>query len=281
MAEANTDPPSAADDASYPKPAGWEYMTHDERYAALRSEPRPESAAMRSALSRATQDVLRDQGDERRAFQEARQTSVLADTPYFTLVLCGAPTLFLSDPNYPITASLTYLADPASTTFTNSTARHVLFRPSYGPLSTSAPNENLYSIYINPACAPEHRIPHVRPNASIRPPREPDGSFTKEMEVTSWDGWEEVSVGDTVSREVVLGLDERSGWRLHLEIGKSYWLRCDDAGLLGVRKLGLDKYWRYGSKSEVELPMKIKLRDPQAVVIPLKPSNVVEFQVRY
>lgn len=36
---------------------------------------------------------------------------------------------------------------------------------------------------------------------------------------------------------------------------------------------------RYGSKSEVELPMRIKLRDPGAVTFPLEPSNVVEFKV--
>ncbi len=99
------------------------------------------------------------------------------------------------------------------------------------------------------------------------------------MEIGTWDGWEEVGVGDTTRREVAMGLDERSGWRAHLEKGKRYWLRCDDAGLLGVGRLGVDRYWRYGRKSEVELPMKIQLRDPQAVAIPLEPSNVVEFEV--
>ncbi len=99
------------------------------------------------------------------------------------------------------------------------------------------------------------------------------------MEIRTWDGWEEVSVGDTARREVALGLDERSGWRQYLEIGKSYWLRCDDAGLLGVGRLGVDRYWRYGRKGEVELPMKITLRDPRAVAIPLEPSNAVEFEV--
>lgn len=279
MVEDSSDVGAAHDGASYPKPSGWEYMTHEERYAALKSEPKPDSPALQKALLHAKQDVLHDQSDEKRAFLEARRERTLADAPHLTLTLSGPPTLSLSKVSYSITATLTYTSDPASTASTTRAARPVLFRPSYGPLSTSAPNENLYSIYTTPTCSPESRIPQVRPNASIRPPREADGSFTKEMEVTSWDGWEEVSVGDVVEREVTMGLDERSSWKHHLEKGKSYWLRCDDAGLYGVGKLGLDRYWRYGRKQDLELPMKIKLRDPEAVAIPLGLSNIVEFAV--
>ena len=267
MVETGTDCPPANNEVAYPKPKGWEDMTHEERYAALRSEPRPDSAALRSALFYAKQEVLRDQGDEKRV------------APHFAVTLRGAPSLSLSKSCYRITASLTYLSDPASTAPSTHISRPVLLRPSYGPLSTSAPNENLYSIYTTSACTPGSRIPHVRPNASLRPPREPDGSFAKEMIVTTWAEWEEVSVGGTVTREVTMGLDERSGWSQHLEIGKTYWLRCDDVGLLGLGRLGLDRYWRYGTKNEVELPMRIQLRDPQAVSIPLEPSNVVEFEV--
>lgn len=279
MAETSTDPAPDHAGAAYPKPAGWEYMTHEERYAALRSEPKPDSEYLQKALAQAKQDVLRDERDERKAITEARQITVLADAPHFTISLTAPPTLSLAQGIYPIAAILTYTSDPASTTFTTQAARPVLFRPCYGPLSPSAPNENLYSVYTTPTCTPECRIPHVRPNASIRPPREADGSFTKELEVTSWDGWEEAHPGDTVRKEVAMGLDERSGWSKHLETGKSYWLRCDDAGFLGVGRLGLDRYWRYGDKDSMELPMKIKLRDPEAVSIPLEPSNVVEFQV--
>ena len=279
MAEASNNPAPDHAGTAYPKPAGWEYMTHEERYATLRSERKPDSATLRTALLHAKQDVLHDQSDEKRAHHEARQAKVLADAPRFTLTLSGAPTLSLSQSSYVITAILTYTSDPASPHSSAHAARPVLFRPSYGPLATSAPNENLYSVYSSPTCTPTFRIPHVRPNASIRPPREADGSFTKEMEVISWDGWEEAHVGDTVRREVALGLDERSGWRDHFETGKSYWLRCDSVGLLGVGRSGLDRYWRYGRKSEVDLPMKIQIRDPEAVAIPLEASNVVEFQV--
>lgn len=279
MAEASNDPTPDQARFTYLKPVGWEYMTHEERYAALRSEPKPDSAALQNALAQAKQDVLHDQSDERRTFQEGRQMKILADAPHFVLTLSGATTLSLSKPSYSITAAVTYTSDPASHASTTQAARPVLFRPSYGPLSASAPNENLYSVYTAPTCAPECRVPHVRPNASIRPPREADGSFTKDMEVTDWDGWEEAEHGDMVKRDVAMGLDERSGWREHLEIGKRYWLRCDRAGLLGVGRLGLDRYWRYGRKSEVELPMKIKMRDPEAVAIPLEPSNVIEFEV--
>lgn len=206
-------------------------MTHEERYAARRSEPKPDSAALRTALSHAKQQVLRAWGDERRAFQEAREADILADAPRFTLVLSSAPTLSLSEPSYPITATLTYTSDPASSASTPKNSRSVLFRPSYGPLSASAPNENLYSVYTTPTCRPESRIPRLRPNASMRPPREPDGSFAEEMELATWVGWEEVSVGDTVRREVVLGLDEGNAWGRFLEKGKNSWLWCDDVGL--------------------------------------------------
>ena len=279
MSETDATSPPADNEVPYPKPKGWEHMTHDERYAALGSKPKPDSAALRHALLNAKQEVLREQGDKKRAFQEARRADILADAPHFTVTLRGSPSLSLSKSCYPITASLTYILDPATSAASTHVSRPVLLRPSYGPLSTSAPNENLYSIYTTPTCAPGSRIPHVRPNASMRPPREPDGSFTKEMTVTSWDEWEEVDVGDTVTREVTIGLDERSGWRKHLEIGKSYWLRCDDVGLLGSGRLGLDRYWRSGRKDDVELPMRIQLRDPQVVSIPLEPSNMVEFVV--
>lgn len=275
----------AGEGLTYPKPAGWEYMTHEERYATLRNEPKPDSAALQSALAQAKQEVRRDQGDERRAFQEAREAGILADAPHFTLSLSGARNLSLSKSSYSIIAALTYTSDPAST----HTPRSVLFRPSYGPLSASAPDENLYSIYTTPTCTPDSRIPHLPPKASARLPRQPNSRFAREMEVATWDGWEEVSVGNTVRREVALDLDERCGWREYLEKGKNYWLRCDAVGLfwlrcddvesLGVRKLGLDRYWRYGRKSEVELPMRINPRDPRAVVVPLEPSDAVEFEV--
>ena len=242
MAETGTDYPPANNEVAYPKPKGWEYMTHEERYAALRSEPRPDSAALRSAFFNAKQEFLRDQGDEKRVFREARLADILADAPYFAITLRGTPNFSLSKSCYRIIASLTYTSDPASTADSTHISRPVLLRPSYGPLSASAPNENLYSIYTTSTCMPTSRIPHVRPNASIRPPREPDGSFTKEMTVTNWDEWEEFSVGDTVTREVTMGLDERSGWIQHLEIGKTYWLRYDDVGLLGLGRLGLDRY---------------------------------------
>ena len=59
-AEANTNPPPDQDGPTYPKPAGWEYMTHEERYATLRSAPKPDSPAFRTAPSHVKQHVLRD-----------------------------------------------------------------------------------------------------------------------------------------------------------------------------------------------------------------------------
>ena len=73
MAQTSNDPASDHDGAVYPNPPYWEYMTHEEQYGTLRSEPKPDTAVLRNALLRAKQDVLRDQNDERRAFQEARQ----------------------------------------------------------------------------------------------------------------------------------------------------------------------------------------------------------------
>lgn len=76
-----------------------------------------------------------------------------------------------------------------------------------------------------------------------------------------------------------MGLDERRRRRKHLGKGKNDWLRCDDAGFLGVGRLGLDRYWWYGDKDGVKLPMKLKLEDPEAVSIPLEASSTVEFGV--
>ena len=177
-------------------------MTHEERYAALRSEPKPNSAALRTALSHAKQQALRDRDDERRAFQEAREADIRAAAPRFTLVLSSAPTLSLSEPSYPITATLTYTSGPASSASTPNNPRSVLFSPSYGPLSASAPNGNLYSVYTTPTCRRESRIPRLRPNASIRPPHEPDGSFTEEMEVATWVEWEEVCLSCCIDSDV-------------------------------------------------------------------------------
>ena len=73
----------------------------------------------------------------------------------------------------------------------------------------------------------------------MRPPREPDGSFTKDVEIRTWDGWEEVGVGDTVVRDVALGLDMKGGWKGFLEKGRRYWMRYDNRG---VGMLGLDRY---------------------------------------
>lgn len=73
IAQASTPPSPADSDATYPKPAGWEYVTHEGRYEALRSEPNPDSEALRNALLHAKQNVQRNQGDKTRAFQEARR----------------------------------------------------------------------------------------------------------------------------------------------------------------------------------------------------------------
>ena len=68
-------------------------MTHEERYAALKAEPRPDSADLRVALKHARLEVLHDERDEKRAFLEARQAKILADAPHFSLTLSGPPTL--------------------------------------------------------------------------------------------------------------------------------------------------------------------------------------------
>lgn len=64
-----------------------------------------------------------------------------------------------------------------------------------------------------------------------------------------------------------------------MEDERSCSLRHNDTTFLGVGSLGLHKYWRYGDTNNVELPMKFKVRNPEAVNIPLKVSNTVEFEV--
>ena len=94
--DAGHDSPAVDRSTMYPKPTGWEYMTDDERYLALRSEPTPDSEDLRSALAQAKRDVMRDRGEERDAIAEARKIAVLADAPQFTLSLEAPPTLSLS-----------------------------------------------------------------------------------------------------------------------------------------------------------------------------------------
>ena len=271
----DTGPPLADDGAAYTKAPGWDSMTHEERYAALQAAPKPESKEARNALLHAKQAVLYDQNAERKALRQGRDAAILAaKAPCFKLTISAPATLSLSQPTYPIRATLIHASEPPDD------GRTVLFRPTHGPLSPDAVDmANLYSVYTDSTCTPLTRISHIRPNASMRPAREADGSFTKEAEVDSWDGWEELDVGDEVVRTVELGLDERSGWREHLDRGKKYWIRCDGAGLFGEEKVGLDRHWLYGRKCDFELPMKIKLRDPEAIAISLDASNSVEFDV--
>ena len=80
-----------------------------------------------------------------------------------------------------------------------------------------------------------------------------------------------------MTREVTVGLDDFRQWRQHLHVGQRYWIRCDDLGLFGGRKGGLDPHWRYGEKEKVELPMRVSLRG--GLALPVGVSNVVGFEV--
>lgn len=97
-----------------------------------------------------------------------------------------------------------------------------------------------YSLYTGADCLPESLVPRVRPNASMRQTRDPDGRLSTHFEITSLNNYLEMEPGQSVGREVLLELDERSGWRQQLTVGREYWLRCDHGGL------SLDKYWQYG-----------------------------------
>lgn len=59
--------PLDSGDSAYPKPPGWESLSHGQRYAALTQEPRPESTAARNALLHAKQSELRAMNLKRKA----------------------------------------------------------------------------------------------------------------------------------------------------------------------------------------------------------------------
>jgi len=76
MESASIDPQPADGGTLYPKPEGWDWMTDDERYSALKQEPKPDHAAAKNALLQARRSVLHDIYSERKAIKEARQALI-------------------------------------------------------------------------------------------------------------------------------------------------------------------------------------------------------------
>lgn len=99
----------------------------------------------------------------------------------------------------------------------------------------------LYSIYRSAACDAEDRLPYHGSGPCMRRRRDPGGRFSTHVEITSLASYVELAPGESVSREMRLDLDERRGWKRHLEVGKEYWLRYD-----GWNGSGLGRHWRFG-----------------------------------
>ncbi len=81
MESASIDPQPADGGTLYPKPEGWDWMTDDERYEALKQEPKPDHAAAKNALLQARRSVLHDIYSERKAIEEARQALIWFGSP--------------------------------------------------------------------------------------------------------------------------------------------------------------------------------------------------------
>ena len=214
-------------------------MLGDERRAFPRNQPRPESSEAHQALHDA-------RVAEAPQTQIIDQESLTTEAPRFTLSVSGPSNLTLSGNPYLFTATLTYVSPPSHLAPHDETT--VIFDAERSPLRRNAPQIGRYSLYTSASCEAESRVPYIRPNISIRAPREPDGRFKQLVDVTDLSNHVEVKVGSSVSREVELNLGESSNsWRKYLMAGQRYWLRGEDKmGRQSRDESGIDRFWRLG-----------------------------------
>ena len=276
-------------------------MSGEERRAFLRSQPRPEPSEAQQALH----DARVEEAPQTHIID---QESLTTEAPRFTLSISGPSNLTLSGNTYLFTATLTYISPPSHLSPHDETT--VIFDAEQGPLRRNAPQNGRYSLYTSASCEAESRVPYVRPNVSIRAPREPDGRFKQWFDVIDLSNHVEVKVGSSVSREVELNLGEGSNsWRKYLVAGQRYWLRGENKiGRQSRDESGIDRFWRLGklavsiiweileSKSswfarqwmminlilfhqDLSLPLRLPIRDPNYVAIPLEPSNTIEIEI--
>lgn len=224
----------------YPKPPGWDWMTDEERWEALRAEPKPDSEGGKKALREARNKAQQAARSEKNAIREARIAALLSDCPRCSLVLDGPPTLLMSDGGYSFRATLKFESDPQGQD------KSFVFDARQGLLGDNAPARGFHSVYESEECKPEDRIKFQQIYPLMRKKRGPDGRILSHYKIRSLDGWEELAPNASVSKEIYLKLDASHP----LQVGKTYWLRYDmnsGSALTKVVGFGIPKTWKYGT----------------------------------
>jgi hypothetical protein len=196
----------------YPKPPGWEWMTGEERFEALKAEPKPESEEAKLALREAHQQAIRAARAEKYAIMEARKAPLLVECPRCSLVLEGPSIFSLSDGSYTFRATLKYDSDPRGQD------RSFIFDAQaaglLGENAASYQNRGYYSVYPSEECTQEDRVMFQQKYCvSMRRPRGPGGRFLPHYEIESLDGWAELAPNESVSKDIHIKLDAFSSNR--------------------------------------------------------------------
>lgn len=237
-----TSPPPAC-------PSGQTDMSSEQRHVFSRNQPLSGSAVAQSALQESQANPLRNARAEESQSLGDHHAYPRGEAPRFVLSISGPASVSLSAKSYSFIAKLTYVSRPPSLTASQDDEITVIFDVGRSPLKRTAPQLGRYSLYTSSRCDDQSRVPYVRPNVSIRAPREPDGRFKQWVDVTDLTDYAELNVGLSVSHEVAFDLDDdsRSSWHKYLAVGGHYWLRCDNntAGRSNDEK-GIDRFWRYG-----------------------------------
>ena len=224
-------------------------MSSEQRHAFSRSQPRSESAVAQSTLWESQPNPLHNARLDENQRLSDHPAYLHAKPPRFSLSISGPASVSLSAQGYSFTARLTYVSQPLNSKASQDDEFTVVFDVERSPLKRTAPQLGRYSLYTSSRCDTQSRVPYVRPNVSIRAPREPNGRFKQWVEVTDLTDYAELDVGLSLSHEVEFDLDEdsRSSWHKHLAVGAHYWLRYDDntVGKSSDEK-GIDRFWRYG-----------------------------------
>lgn len=150
---------------------------------------------------------------------------------------------------------------------------------SEGPLGDRAVEYGQYQIFAQPDCSPESLVPYSTTYITVRRARGPDGRFLplpdRTEEITEENGWSEMQVGDSISRDFVLDLEGNRGWQDNLRRGTAYWLAYAPPGKMPFQRSEL-RLWRFGSIQSWK-GKGFDLGDKRWIGIPIGKSNAIEF----
>lgn len=104
-----------------------------------------------------------------------------------------------------------------------------------------------FQVFETPGCAPESRVPFHGINITMRPRRDSNGRFVRDLDnsIPVDETWNGISPGDCITRDV-LGFASNRGWRESIGIGHEYWLKYGMTEYITVLKPEL-VIWRFGT----------------------------------